>query len=61
VESYDFTFGGDHVPSFETAPSSAHRRAFGLDYLLLTGRQGGELYLTRAGWARAGSLRPREW
>jgi hypothetical protein len=49
------------LPAFDEAPPAARRRAFGVDYLAIRGMQGGELYFTRAGWARAPSLLPRVW
>lgn len=61
MEHYRLNLHRGHRPAFDEAPAAFRRRAFGVDYLAIRGMQGGELYFTRAGWARAPTLLPRVW
>lgn len=61
MEHYRLSLHRGRRPAFDEAPAACRRRAFGVDYLAIRGMQGGELYFTRAGWARAPSLLPRVW
>jgi hypothetical protein len=61
MEHYDFRFHRGQRPAFDEVPTTARRRVFGVDYITVRGAQGGDLFLTRAGWAIAESLRPRLW
>lgn len=61
MEHYELNFHRRQRPAFDEVPAEHRRRAFGVDYVAVRGMQGGEFYFTRAGWARAPSLLPREW
>lgn len=61
MEHYDFRFDRRRPPAFDEVPAAAGRRVFGVDYVAVRGAQGGDLFLTRAGWGIAESLRPRLW
>lgn len=61
MEHYRLAIHHGRRPAFDEAPAAHRRRAFGVDYLVIRGLQGGEFYFTRAGWAIAPSLLPRVW
>ncbi|MDX2108961.1 MAG: hypothetical protein SFY80_01840 [Verrucomicrobiota bacterium] len=61
MELFDLTFGRTRIPAFDEAPASARRKLFGVDYVFVKGRQGGEFYITRPGWKVAGSILPENW
>ncbi len=61
MEHYRLNLHRGRRPTFDEAPDKHHRRAFGVDYLVIRGLQGGEFFFTRAGWALAPSLLPRVW
>jgi len=61
MEYYDLRFHRGRRPAFGKVPAAARRRIFGVDYVLVQGLQGGDLYFTRAGWAVADSLLPMHW
>lgn len=49
-----------NVP-WDCLPKSWRRRVFGVEYVCIDGLKGGELYLTRHGWAVNQSLLPKLW
>ncbi len=61
MEGFDLTLGRGRKPHFDEAPEDFRRRVFGVDYIYLKGRQNGDLYITRQGWAAAGSILPERW
>lgn len=61
MEQYDLTFHLGMRPGWDRVPASARGRAFGVDYVRVPGKQGGEMFFTRYGWQRADSLLPRQW
>ncbi|HLP01649.1 MAG TPA: hypothetical protein VK163_06460 [Opitutaceae bacterium] len=61
AEFYDLTFQRGRRPEFDAAPARHRRRVHGVDYLAVRGMQGGDLYVTREGWAVAESLLPAVW
>jgi hypothetical protein len=61
MEQFDVRFHRAFKPSFDGAPVERKRRAFGVDYLHLRGRQSGDLYVTRHGWPTVESLLPSRW
>ncbi len=61
MEQYDLTFRRGLRPGWDRIPDEARRRVFGVDYVSVTGRQGGELLFTRYGWELAPALLPRHW
>jgi hypothetical protein len=60
MEQFAFNHPPRHRPFDEVSPA-IRRRAFGVDYLHLRGRQSGDLYITRHGWAALGSIVPSQW
>lgn len=61
MEQFDYTFGRIYQPAFDRIPQAHRHRLFGVDYVRMPGRQGGELYVTRHGWSCVESLLPRAW
>lgn len=47
--------------SFEQLPAERRARAYGVDYAYLVLSSGGELFLTRYGWALSGLTVPQAW
>jgi hypothetical protein len=61
LERFDYTFRKLRKPAFDAAPQDRKRRLFGVDYVHLKGRQLGDLFVTRQGWAVIESLLPEHW
>ena len=61
MEGFDICLGRSLKPSFDEAPARLRRNISGVDYLHLRGLQGGDLFVTRDGWANVPSLVPDRW
>jgi hypothetical protein len=61
VEQFDPNFGKLRRPTFAQAPGVHRHHLMGVDYVRLAGKQGGELFVTRHGWACVDSILPRAW
>jgi hypothetical protein len=61
LERFDITFRRGRKPAFAEVPDSFRRRLFGVDYIHLKGRQKGDFFVTRPGWAVMESLLPEHW
>jgi hypothetical protein len=61
MENFDPKFGKVRRPDFDTIPDKHKYTLFGVDYARLTGKQGGELYVTRHGWSHIDSVLPSAW
>ncbi len=61
AEFYDLTLQRGRRPEFDDVPARHRRRVHDVDYVAVRGMQGGDLFLTREGWAVAESLLPAVW
>jgi len=61
LEHFDTALHKGRKPSFDAVPRDLKCRLFGVDYVHLKGRQSGDFFLTRHGWALADSLGPEHW
>ena len=61
MEQFDTTFGKLRRPAFDQVPAPHRYRLVDVDYARIAGKQGGELYVTRHGWACLDSVLPRAW
>lgn len=61
MERFDFTFRKGRKPAFADVPENRKRTLFGVDYIQLKGRQLGDFFVTRDGWAVMESLVPENW
>lgn len=61
MEEFDLSLGKLGKPDFDAAPPRVRCRIAGVDYLHLKGRQGGEMFITRAGWPVASCIAPERW
>lgn len=61
MEGFDLTLGRGCQTSFDEAPARFRKRIHGVDYIHVKGLQGGDLFITRDGWAVAPCLRPGRW
>ena len=61
AEFYDLTLQRGRRPAFDAAPARHRRRVHDVDYIAVRGMQGGDLFITREGWAVAESLLPAVW
>jgi hypothetical protein len=61
VERFNYTFGKTYQPSFDAVPADLRYTLFGVDYVRLVGKQGGEMYVTRRGWDCIDSIMPGAW
>ncbi|MFP4125175.1 MAG: hypothetical protein ACLFU0_00800 [Alphaproteobacteria bacterium] len=61
MEQFDTAFGKLRRPAFDQVPAAHRHRLMGVDYARIAGKQGGELYVTRHGWACLDSVLPRAW
>jgi hypothetical protein len=61
VEQFDTSFGKLRRPGFDQVPAARRHRLMGVDYVRVSGMQGGELFVTRHGWACVDSILPRAW
>lgn len=61
MERFNYKFGKLYQPAFDAVPADLRYTLFGADYIRLVGKQGGELYVTRHGWACIDSILPGAW
>jgi hypothetical protein len=61
LEHFDYRFRRGTQPSFDRVPPEHRVTLFGVDYARLTGKQGGELFVTRHGWGAVQSVLPEAW
>jgi hypothetical protein len=61
LEHYDYRFHKGYQPEFDKVPPEHRVRLFDVDYVQLTGLQGGRLYVTRFGWSCIDSVLPSTW
>ena len=61
MEQFNTTFGKLRRPGFDQVPPAHRYNLMGVDYTRLAGKQGGELFVTRPGWACLDSVLPRSW
>ena len=61
MEKFNYKFGKIYQPAFDQVPARHRFTLFGLDYVRMLGKQGGELYVTRHGWGCVESLLPDAW
>ncbi len=61
MEAFDIKLGRSVKPAFDAAPAPFRRRIAGVDYLHIRGLQGGDLFVTRQGWANVSCLLPDRW
>ena len=61
MEQFNYKFNRVHQPSFDAVPAAHRFTLFGVDYVRLAGRQGGDLYVTRHGWGCVQSVLPGAW
>ena len=52
---------GERVPIADLPPGAAFLRVLGVDYVHTVTKQGGDLYLTSAGYPYAELLQPENW
>ena len=61
MERFNYTFGRLYQPAFDAVRLQHRYRLFGVDYVRLTGKQGGELFVTRHGWNHIEAVLPQNW
>lgn len=61
MEHYDYRFHRGYQPAFDQVPGDHRVRLFGVDYVHMKGRQGGDLFVTRHGWGCIESVLPQTW
>lgn len=61
MEAFDYMLNKGRKLPFDQVPEARRRRAFGVDYIHLTGAQSGDLYITRQGWGAIESIMPSQW
>lgn len=61
MEQYDYRFHRGYQPAFDQVPGEHRARLFGVDYVHMKGRQGGDLFVTRFGWGCIESVLPQTW
>ena len=61
MEQFNYTFGRTRRPDFDATPAASRYRLWDVDYVRVTGKQGGELFLTRHGWGCVESVLPSAW
>jgi hypothetical protein len=61
VEQFDANFGKLRRPAFDQVPTANRHNLLGVDYARITGKQRGELFVTRHGWSCIESILPRAW
>ena len=61
MEQFNYKFGKLHQPSFDDVPLSQRFTLFGVDYVRMSGEQGGQLFVTRHGWGCVESVLPGAW
>ena len=61
MEEFNYRFGRGRQPAFDHAPADHRFTLFGVDYIRMTGKQGGQLFVTRHGWGCVESVLPGAW
>lgn len=61
MERFDYKFGRVYQLAFDAVPAAHRYTLFGVDYVRILGKQGGELYVTRHGWNCIESILPGAW
>ncbi len=61
MENFNYTFGKIYQPAFDDVPASHRHTLFDVDYVRMTGKQGGVLFVTRQGWPCVESVLPKAW
>ncbi|MEO1090959.1 MAG: hypothetical protein AAFX81_10025 [Pseudomonadota bacterium] len=61
MEQFDYKFRRAYQPSFDKVPGEQRFNLFGVDYVRMIGKQGGELFVTKHGWACIDSILPGAW
>ncbi len=61
MEQFDYRFNRVLHRPFDRVPAHDRFTVFGVDYVRVTGRQGGTLYVTRHGWSCLESVLPKAW
>ncbi len=61
MEQFNYRFGKTRRLTFDEVPPAHRYQLFGVDYVRLTGKQGGELFVTRHGWGCVESVLPGAW
>jgi hypothetical protein len=61
LEQYDYRLHRGYQPAFDQVPREHRHRLFGVDYVHIKGRQGGDLFVTRHGWGCVESVLPQAW
>ena len=61
MEQFNYKFGKIYQPAFDRVPAEHRFNLFGVDYVRLVGKQGGDLYVTRHGWGCLESVMPGAW
>lgn len=61
MEQFDYRFRKVYQPAFDKVPAGARVRLFGVDYVHMRGKQGGDLFVTRHGWGCVESILPDAW
>lgn len=61
MELFDYKFRKALQPAFDKVPAEARVRLFGVDYVHMRGKQGGDLFVTRHGWGCVDSILPGAW
>ena len=61
MEQFNYKFGKLYQPPFDDVPASQRFTLFGVDYVRMFGKQGGQLFVTRHGWGCVESVLPAAW
>lgn len=61
MEQFNYKFGRIYQPAFDKVPVAHRYNLFGVDYVRIVGKQGGELYVTSHGWGCMESILPGSW
>ena len=61
MEQFNYKYGRIYQPAFDDVPAGHRFNLFGVDYVRIVGKQGGELYVTRHGWGCVESVLPGAW
>ncbi len=61
MEQFNYKFGRIYQPAFDDVPADYRLNLCGVDYVHITGKQGGDLFVTRHGWGCVESVLPSSW
>ncbi len=61
MEQYDYKFHKGTQPRFEQVPTEHRVTLFGVDYVHMKGKQGGDLFVTQNGWGCIELVLPSTW